>query len=60
MATQLDISDHNKVLIPPWKLNSANSQGAHLLDSVLPPTNTSKTFQLEAKQIGRMMKEMVL
>ncbi|KAJ7808964.1 hypothetical protein B0H14DRAFT_2608449 [Mycena olivaceomarginata] len=44
MATQLNICDHNKALIPHWKLYNAFRPGALIMAIV-------QTFQLEAKQI---------
>ncbi|KAJ7763683.1 hypothetical protein B0H14DRAFT_2633718 [Mycena olivaceomarginata] len=44
MATQLNICDHNKAPIPPWKLYNAFRPGALIMAIV-------QTFQLEAKQI---------
>ncbi|KAJ7859495.1 hypothetical protein B0H14DRAFT_2577153 [Mycena olivaceomarginata] len=58
MATQLNICDHNKALIPPWKLYNAFRPGALIMAIVQVSTfgftersRVRKTFQLEAKQI---------
>ncbi|KAJ7245990.1 hypothetical protein C8J57DRAFT_1476245 [Mycena rebaudengoi] len=58
LAPQLNISDHNKVLIPPWKLYNALRPGALIMSVVQISTfgfpegsRIRKTFQLEAKQI---------